>query len=68
MSAIGSNRIAVDGVDPDQRWPPHRRRREIAECVVVGHLALSAADTEATRFLRPEVAVGLSLPRSAQLT
>jgi hypothetical protein len=67
VPAIGFGRIPIGSIDPDQGRPSHRRCREIPERIVVGALALSAPGSEAACFLCSEVAIGLPLPRSAEL-
>ena len=46
---VGGGAVAVERGDPDERRMAHRRRRQVEQRVVVGPLALHAAEAEALR-------------------
>src|SRR6266511_754182 len=66
MRPVRRRAIAARRVNTYQRWPSHRRRREVAKRVVVGALSLSASHAETSCGLGTPVAIRPLMPSTAK--
>src|SRR6185503_161658 len=66
VAAVRGRAVTVDRRDPEHRRVAHRRRREVAQRVVVRALALHAAEAEALGGEAARESVALPRPRAAQ--